>query len=261
MAVTSSGTAKVTLPTDEQILITREFDAPKHLVFEAFTTPELVKRWWNAKRGEVTVAEIDLRVGGKWRYVMVADGAEVGFHGEYREIVPNERVVSTEFYEGVPEGVSEDDATTVNTATFTESDGRTTLTILVQAPSKDHPGRDHRVRDGGGHAGRHGPPRGGRGLSSLSGRAGRVTGTTLPVARLRAGMSDVSEDGVERPRDAIEIECVHEQRRIADLPVPHEAPELLLVRERSLRELLLEGSERRELALRLDEGLHDLGAE
>ena len=136
MAVTSSGTAKVTLPTDEQILITREFDAPKHLVFEAFTTPELVKRWWNAKRGEVTVAEIDLRVGGKWRYVMVADGAEVGFHGEYREIVPNERVVSTEFYEGVPEGVSEDDATTVNTATFTESDGRTTLTILVQAPSK-----------------------------------------------------------------------------------------------------------------------------
>ena len=138
MPVASSGTATVTLPTDEQILITREFDAPKHLVFEAFTTPELVKRWWNAKRGEVTVAEIDLRVGGKWRYVMVADGGfEVGFHGEYREIVPNERIVSTEFFEGVPEGVSEEDATTVNTATFTESDGRTTLTILVQAPNKE----------------------------------------------------------------------------------------------------------------------------
>ena len=74
MAVTSSGTATVTLPTDEQILITREFDAPKHLVYKAWTTPELVKRWWNAKRGEVTVAEIDLRVGGKWRYVMIADG-------------------------------------------------------------------------------------------------------------------------------------------------------------------------------------------
>ena len=73
MAV-SSGTATVTLPTDEQILITREFDAPKHLVYKALTTPELVKRWWNAKRGEVTIAEIDLRVGGKWRYVMVADG-------------------------------------------------------------------------------------------------------------------------------------------------------------------------------------------
>jgi uncharacterized protein YndB with AHSA1/START domain len=138
MNVTSSGTATVTLPTDEQILITREFDAPRHLVFQAFTTPELVKRWWNAKRGEVTIAEIDLRVGGKWRYVMVTeDGLEVGFRGEYREIVPNERVVSTEFFEGVPEGVSEQDATTVNTATFTEADGRTTLTILVQAPSKE----------------------------------------------------------------------------------------------------------------------------
>ena len=136
MAVTSSGTATVTLPTDEQILITRGFDAPKHLVYKAWTTPELVKRWWNAKRGEVTIAEIDLRVGGTWRYVMVADGGfEVGFHGEYREIVPNERIVSTEVYEGMPEGAPEEG--TLNTATFTEVDGRTTLTILVQAPSKE----------------------------------------------------------------------------------------------------------------------------
>jgi uncharacterized protein YndB with AHSA1/START domain len=102
--VTSSGTAKVTLPTDEQILITREFDAPKHLVYEAWTTPELVRRWWHAKRGEMTTCEIDLRVGGKWRYVMVADGEfEVAFYGEYREIVPKERIVSTEIYEGMPE--------------------------------------------------------------------------------------------------------------------------------------------------------------
>ncbi|MEA2468274.1 MAG: hypothetical protein QOJ57_2400, partial [Thermoleophilaceae bacterium] len=100
MAVTSSGTATVTLPTDEQILITREFDAPKHLVYEAWTTPELVRRWWSGRRGEMTVAEIDLRVGGMWRYVMVAHGGfEVGFHGEYSEIVPNERLVSTEVYE------------------------------------------------------------------------------------------------------------------------------------------------------------------
>jgi uncharacterized protein YndB with AHSA1/START domain len=85
----------------------------------------------------VTVVEIDLRVGGKWRYVMVADGGlEVGFHGEYREIVPNERIVSTETYEGLPEGVSEEDGTTVNTATFAEADGRTTVTLLVQAPTK-----------------------------------------------------------------------------------------------------------------------------
>jgi uncharacterized protein YndB with AHSA1/START domain len=127
----------VTLPTDEQILITREFDAPKQLVYKAFTTPELVKRWWHANRGEATIAEIDLRVGGAWRYVMVTDdGFEVGFHGEYLEIVPNERIVTTEVYEGLPEGVSEEDAATVNTATFNETDGRTTLTLLVQATSK-----------------------------------------------------------------------------------------------------------------------------
>jgi len=138
MAVRSSGTATVTLPAEEQILITREFDAPKHLVWEAFTTPELVKRWWNAKRGEMTVAEIDLQVGGKWRYMMVTpDGFEVGFHGEYREVVTGERIVSTETYEGVPDDVSEEDATTINTASFEESDGRTTLTILVQASSKE----------------------------------------------------------------------------------------------------------------------------
>ena len=147
MATTSSGTATVTLPTDEQILITREFDAPKHLVFEAWTRPDLVKRWWHAKRGEMTVAEIDLRVGGKWRYAMVTeDGLEVAFHGEYLQIVPNERIVSTETYEGVPEDVSEEDATTVNTATFTEADGRTTVTILVQAPSKES--RDAIVESG-----------------------------------------------------------------------------------------------------------------
>jgi uncharacterized protein YndB with AHSA1/START domain len=133
----SSQSATVTLPTDEQILITREFDAPRHLVYKAWTTPELVKRWWNAKRGEVTIAEIDLRVGGSWRYVMVTDdGQEVGFHGEFGEIVPNERIVSTEVYEGLPEGVTEAEGATVNTATFTEEDGRTTLTILVQATSK-----------------------------------------------------------------------------------------------------------------------------
>jgi uncharacterized protein YndB with AHSA1/START domain len=140
MAV-SSGTATVTLPTDEQILITREFDAPKHLVYEAWTTPELVKRWWNAKRGEVTLAEVDLRVGGKWRYVMeTEDGFEVGFHGEYREIVPNERLVATEVYEGMPEEEA------VNTLTLTEVDGRTTLTILVQHTTKEH--RDAHINSG-----------------------------------------------------------------------------------------------------------------
>lgn len=135
MAATSSSSARVTLPADDQILITREFAAPKHLVYQAYTTPELVRRWWNAKRGEVTIAEIDLRVGGAWRYVMVTEsGQEVGFHGEYREIVPNERIVTTEVYEGAPGG---DEGAVVNTVTFAETDGRTTLTILVQAPSKE----------------------------------------------------------------------------------------------------------------------------
>jgi uncharacterized protein YndB with AHSA1/START domain len=101
------------------------------------TTPELVKRWFHANRGVITLAEIDLRVGGEWRYVAEADSVgEIGFHGEYRELVPDERIVWTEFYEGVPEGVAEEDATTVNTATLTETDGRTMLSVLIQAPSK-----------------------------------------------------------------------------------------------------------------------------
>jgi uncharacterized protein YndB with AHSA1/START domain len=137
MAVTSSGTAMVELPADEQILITREFDAPKHLVYKAWTTPELIRRWWHANRGQVTVAEIDLRVGGRWRYVAVTpDGIEVGFHGEYREIVPDERIVSTEVYEGMWQGEGPEQGT-LNTATFTDAAGRTRLTILVEAPSKE----------------------------------------------------------------------------------------------------------------------------
>jgi uncharacterized protein YndB with AHSA1/START domain len=133
MAV-SSGTATVTLPTDEQILITREFDTPKHLVYKAWTTPELVKRWWSGHQGEVTIAEIDLRVGGRWRYVMVAHGGfEVAFHGTYREIVPNERIVNTQVYEtpDAPEGEG-----ALNIVTFTEVDGRTTLSLLVQTASR-----------------------------------------------------------------------------------------------------------------------------
>jgi uncharacterized protein YndB with AHSA1/START domain len=142
--MTSSGTATVTLPTDEQILITREFDAPKHLVYKAWTTPELVRRWWSGRRGEMTIADIDLRVGGTWRYVMVAEGGlEVGFHGEYREIVPNERIVSTEVFEGIP-GVPGGEA--LNSLTFSEGEGRTILSILVEHTSKE--GRDGHINSG-----------------------------------------------------------------------------------------------------------------
>lgn len=141
VAVTSSGTAVVTLPTDTQIQITREFDAPRHLVFKAWTTPELIKRWWSGDRGEVTSVDVDLRVGGMWRYVMTATGGfEVAFHGEYREIVPDERLVSTEVYEGMPEGEA------LDTLTLTEDDGRTTLTVLVEHSSQEH--RDAHIESG-----------------------------------------------------------------------------------------------------------------
>jgi len=131
----SSGTAVVTLPTDTQILITREFDAPKHLVYRAWTTPDLIKRWWSGDHGAVTSAEVDLRVGGRWRYVMKAnEGFEVAFHGEFREIVTDERIVSTEVFEGMPDA---EEAAVVNTNTFIENNGRTTLTILAQHPSRE----------------------------------------------------------------------------------------------------------------------------
>jgi uncharacterized protein YndB with AHSA1/START domain len=126
MAAASSRTATVELPTDEEILITREFDASRHLVYRAWTTPELVKRWWSGGRGEVLSVEIDLRVGGAWRYVLAAgEGPRAAFHGEFTEIVPDERIVHTEVFEGMP------DARALTTVTFAETGGRTTLSILV----------------------------------------------------------------------------------------------------------------------------------
>jgi uncharacterized protein YndB with AHSA1/START domain len=145
--MTSSGPALVTLPTDEQILITREFEAPRELVFKAFTTPELVERWWHAKRGEIKSIEIDLREGGRWRYLMVVEGGfEVGFHGEYREIVPNERVVYTEVYEGLPEGLDPEEEAALCTLTLEEADGRTAMTLLVEHRNKE--GRDAHIESG-----------------------------------------------------------------------------------------------------------------
>ena len=131
----------VSLPTDTQILITREFAAPRHLVYRAWTEPDLIRLWWSGDRGEVTSIDVDLRVGGRWRYVMVANGGfEVAFHGEYREIVPNERIVSTEVYEGVP------DAEAVDTVTFTERSGRTIVEVLVQHSCREH--RDAHIESG-----------------------------------------------------------------------------------------------------------------
>ncbi len=140
-AKTGSSRAVVTLPADTQIQITREFDAPRHLVYRAWTTPELITRWWAGDRGEVTSIEVDLRPGGKWRYAMRANpGFEVAFHGEHLEVVANERVVRTEIFEMAP------DAEAVSTTTFTESGGKTTVTILVQHTSKEH--RDAHLNSG-----------------------------------------------------------------------------------------------------------------
>jgi uncharacterized protein YndB with AHSA1/START domain len=130
----TTGSAILTLPSDTEILMVREFDAPRELVFKAYTTPELVKRWWGGKRGNVTIAEIDLRVGGQWRYVMTADaGFEVAFHGEYHEIVPNSKLVNTEIFEGAPEA-----GAAVVTCTFEDlEDGRTKLSMLTAVDSKE----------------------------------------------------------------------------------------------------------------------------
>jgi uncharacterized protein YndB with AHSA1/START domain len=129
--MTASATLTVSLPADEQVLMTREFDAPARHVFRAYTTPELVMRWWAGRRGEMRSADIDLRVGGAWRWVMDAHGGhEVAFHGVYREIVPDERLVFTEVFEGAP------DAEALVTVTFAEAGGRTTLSMLMQLPSR-----------------------------------------------------------------------------------------------------------------------------
>ncbi len=135
MHATTEHSAKVTRPADDQILISREFAAPPRLVWRAITEPELIARWWSGKRGEVTSVEVDLRVGGSWRYVMTAnEGFEVAFHGTYREIVPNERVVSTELYEAP--GIAEEDAT-LNTVTLTDLHGRTRLQTVVECHRKE----------------------------------------------------------------------------------------------------------------------------
>jgi uncharacterized protein YndB with AHSA1/START domain len=130
----TTGSAVLTLPADTEILMVREFDAPRDLVFKAYTTPELVKRWWAGKRGNVTIAEIDLRVGGQWRYVMVAEGGyEVAFHGEYHEIVADEKLVNTEIFEGAPEA-----GAALVTCTFEDlGDGRTRLHMLTSVDSKE----------------------------------------------------------------------------------------------------------------------------
>jgi uncharacterized protein YndB with AHSA1/START domain len=122
MSQTGSGRLTVTTPSDREIVLTRVFDAPRALVFEAHTTCEHIRRWWG--RGNPLDCEIDLRPGGRWRFVEHApDGTDHGFRGEYREIVAPERIVQTFEYEGWPGKVS------VETLVLEEHDGKTTLTV------------------------------------------------------------------------------------------------------------------------------------
>ena len=129
----NSDTFKATTPSDQEIRLTRLFNAPRHLVFDAMTKPEHVKQWWG-RLGEgysVPVCEIDLRVGGAWRFVNRHPKGEAAFHGEYREILPPSRLVFTEIFEPFPESVS------VVTTEFTDEGGQTRMTATVRYPSKD----------------------------------------------------------------------------------------------------------------------------
>ena len=127
----NSASFQVTTPSDQEIRMTRLFNAPRRLVFEAMTKPEHVKQWWG-RLGEgysVPVCEIDLRVGGAWRFVNRHPKGEAAFHGEYREIAPPSRLVFTEIFEEFPDTVS------VVSSDFTEEAGQTRLTVTVRYPS------------------------------------------------------------------------------------------------------------------------------
>ena len=129
----NSDTFTVTTPSDREIRMTRLFDAPRHLVFEAMTKPEHVKRWWG-RLGDgysVPVCEIDLRVGGAWRFVNRHPRGEAVFYGVYREIAAPGRLVFTEIYEPFP------DAESIVTTEFAEENGKTRLTVTARYPSVD----------------------------------------------------------------------------------------------------------------------------
>jgi len=122
---------EVTTPSEQEIRLTRLFDAKRELVFEAMTKPEHVKRWWGCLGAgySVPVCEIDLRPGGKWRFVSRHPKGEAAFNGEYKEIVPPSRLVFTEIFEDFPDTVS------VVTTVLSEEGGKTRFTATVRYPS------------------------------------------------------------------------------------------------------------------------------
>jgi len=129
--MTNTGALKVTLPTDQEIVLTREFNAPRQLVWDAFTKPELLKRWFGPRGWELAACEVDLRVGGGFRFILRGpDGTEMGMRGTYRELVAPERSVHMESFDDFP---GESRVTTV----FVERDGITTMTATVLYDSQE----------------------------------------------------------------------------------------------------------------------------
>ena len=127
----NTGTLKVTTPAEREIVMTRVFDAPRQLVFDAFSKPELLKRWFGPRGWSLVVCEVDLRVGGGFRFVLRGpDGKDMGMRGVYREIVAPERSVHMESFDDFP---GESQVTSV----FTEQGGKTTLTATVLYPSRE----------------------------------------------------------------------------------------------------------------------------
>jgi uncharacterized protein YndB with AHSA1/START domain len=127
-----TGVSTYATPTDLELVITRVVDAPRRLVFQAWTDPRHIPQWLLGPEGwSMPVCEIDLRAGGSWRYVWrKADGAEMAMSGTVRDVVPPERLVTTERWG--PEWPE-----TINTVVFTESGGLTTITLTVRYPSKE----------------------------------------------------------------------------------------------------------------------------
>jgi uncharacterized protein YndB with AHSA1/START domain len=125
MGEKSSGRIELTTPSDREIVMTRVFDAPRELVFKAITDPELIPKWWGRRIDTTTVDKMDVRPGGAWRFLTrTKDGTEEhAFNGEFREIVPPERVVQTFEWEGLPGHIS------VDTMTLEEQDRKTTVTV------------------------------------------------------------------------------------------------------------------------------------
>jgi uncharacterized protein YndB with AHSA1/START domain len=131
MSTTKFGTL-VTLPSDTEIAMSRVFDAPASLVWKAFTTPSLLRRWLLGPDGwEMPICEVDLRVGGKWRYGWAHPDGSGAFemHGEYTEVTPFSRLVNTEIFEDNPPSLT--------TVEFVEEDGRTTMTTTMRLISQE----------------------------------------------------------------------------------------------------------------------------